>query len=172
MIKLIGSTALIYCNEMIYRSCKFHRANLCTNNNISRKPDFGGKLFHFQISLYGVVGECLDADIKLKSSERKVSKLEAEAAALSSDLSKSFRELEATRGEKTELQRSLERVRASLEDQREEGTELISKVTTQSAEIVRLQEFNASLQGKLGMAELLLSQQVCFWVCSVSQGQL
>ena len=126
---------------------------------------FWWEMIYTMLLQISVAGECLDADIKLKSTERKVSKLEIEAAAMSSDLSKSFRELEAAKREKAELQRSLERLQASLEDQREEGTELISKVTTQSAEMVRLQEFNASLQGKLSMAELLLSQQVCFCVC-------
>ena len=99
-------------------------------------------------------------DIRLKSTERKVCKLEGEAAAVSSDLDKKSRDLEVAKGVKAELQRSLDRLRASLEDQREEGTELVSKVTAQSAEIVRLQEANADLQSKLGMTELLLSQQV------------
>ena len=106
------------------------------------------------------VGECMDGGVHLRSMERKVSKLEGEAATFSAELAKKSREVEAAREERVKLQRSLERVRTSLEDQREEGTELISKVTTQAAEILRLQGNNSDLQSKLNMAELL-SQQVC-----------
>lgn len=110
----------------------------------------------------------MDGEVHLKSMERRISKLEGDTAATSTELAMKSRELEASKGERVELQRSLDRVRASLEDQREEGTELISKVTAQAAEIVRLQGNNTDLQSKLNMAELLSQQVSRYAVCPLS----
>ena len=96
----------------------------------------------------------------MRSMERKLAKLEGDVTNSSAELTKKSREMDVAKEARVKLQKSLERVRASLEDQREEGTELISKVTTQAAELVRLQGDNADLQSRLNMAELL-SQQVC-----------
>ncbi len=52
----------------------------------------------------------------------------------------------------------MERLRSSLEDQRQENTELISKITSQAAEINALQTANTELQSKLNMSELLAQQ--------------
>lgn len=56
------------------------------------------------------------------------------------------------------LQQSVGRLQAALEEQRQEGTELISKVTSQAADIQRLQSENTELRGQLSMAELLTQQ--------------
>ena len=66
--------------------------------------------------------------------------------------------LSHTTGECVDLRQSVERLRSSLEDQQQENTELISKITSQSADIHSLQTTNTELQSKLNMAELLAQQ--------------
>ena len=63
------------------------------------------------------------------------------------------------------MKRTVEQLRSSLEDQQQENTELISKITSQAAEMNRLQTNNTELQSKLNMAELLAQQVSLASVC-------
>lgn len=56
------------------------------------------------------------------------------------------------------LQAAMERMRSTLEEQRQENTELVSKVTSQSSEVIRLLSANTELQSRVNMAELLAEQ--------------
>ena len=109
-------------------------------------------------------GECSDWESCLKTTQQKLSEMENEVLTTSTLLSERSKELNQLKSEKLEQGRLLDQLRTSLEDQREESTELISKVTAQSADIVKLQNANVELQSKINMAELL-TQQVCR-VCS------
>ena len=62
------------------------------------------------------------------------------------------------------LNQTVERLKASLEEQQQEGTELISKVTSQAADIQRLQSENTELQSRLNMAEVLTQQVGGEWL--------
>ena len=56
------------------------------------------------------------------------------------------------------LQGVVERLQGSLEEQQQENTELISKITSQAAELSSLQTSHDDLQSRLNMAELLTQQ--------------
>ena len=57
-----------------------------------------------------------------------------------------------------ELRCSVERLKASLQDQWQENTELVSRVTSQAADILALQNANTELLSKLNMSELVAKQ--------------
>ena len=99
-------------------------------------------------------------ETQLKVLRLKIEDNQRERSTLSDELARSSKALSQSRSSYRESCDNVDRLRSLLEDQQQENTELISKITSQSAEVASLQASNTELQSKLNMAELL-TQQVC-----------
>ena len=106
-------------------------------------------------------GECSDVRSHLKATRQKLEEIERDKLLLSDKLLRKERSRTETHSEVSKLRDAVDRLRASLEDQQQENTELISKITSQAAEITNLRNSNTDLQSKLNMAELLTQQVRC-----------
>ena len=89
----------------------------------------------------------------LKATRQKLEEIERDKLLLSDKLLRKERSRTETHSEVSKLRDAVDRLRASLEDQQQENTELISKITSQAAEITNLRNSNTDLQSKLNMAE-------------------
>ena len=103
---------------------------------------------------------------QLKVLRLKIEEIQRERSTLSDELARSSKALAQSRSSYRKTCDNVDRLRGLLEDQQQENTELISKITSQSAEVAQLQSSNTELQSKLNMAELL-TQQVCVCVCGL-----
>jgi len=102
----------------------------------------------------------------LNESRQKIEELKREQLVLKDELSRVGKALSQARSDGSKSDDGLTRMRCLLEDQQQENTELISKITSQAAELAKLQNANTELQSKLNMSELL-TQQVSIFVTTI-----
>jgi chromosome segregation ATPase len=125
---------------------------------VSEKASLQSELSSLQADIRKKTREVEDLKNHLHSTRQHLEENERTKLSLVEEKAHMERVMSQMSGHREEMERSLQKVKMALEDTHQENTELISKVTSQAAELHSLKETNMGLQSKLSMAELLAQQ--------------